>query len=73
MGCRARLTIVDVVYIAVALAAVGFLIGPMYTAMNANVGALDTGPAYLFRMVPAGLVMTLLVITYTSAIGRRPR
>lgn len=70
LGERARLTIVDVVFIAVALAAVGFLIGPMYAAMNANISELDTGTAYLMRMVPAGLVLTLLVIAYTSAIGR---
>lgn len=63
---RARLTPVDVVYYGVALMLLGFLARPMYRVMNDNAGAVGTGTAYIFQMVYPALLVTLLVVVYTT-------
>lgn len=68
MGERARLTPVDVVYIAVGLAALAFLAEPLYTALDSV--ELSTGATLLFQMLPPALVTMILFVTYRiSLIG----
>lgn len=67
---RGRITPVDVIFFAATMTALGFLIAPMYSALNANASHLTTPTAYLFQMVPAGLVMTLIIIVWRTAVGR---
>lgn len=65
---RARLTIIDVVWITAALFVAGVLIGPIFTALENNAGSLGTGEAYLFQMVPAGIVLTILIVLWQIAV-----
>lgn len=70
MNDRARLTPVDIAYVGVAVFVFGLLIGPIYTLLNLNIGALGAGDVYLFRMViPAALIGVLVMIMATSVSG----
>jgi len=63
---RGRLTPVDVVFIGVSVAMFAFLMEPFYTLLqDANLGV---GAGFLFQMIPAGLVMSLLVVVYATAL-----
>lgn len=68
MHDRGRLTPVDVAYIGVAVFVLGLLIGPIYTLLNLNIGALGTGDAYLFRMVIPGALIGVLVLIMATAV-----
>lgn len=71
MSDRGRLTPVDVAWIGVAIFLLGLLLVPAYELMNANVGALGTGDAYLLRMVfPAALLGAFAYLFATSVEGR---
>jgi len=63
---RARITPVDVVFIAVGLAVLTFLSGPLYSALDQS--SLSTGTELLFRMIPPGLVSMLIFVTYRTAL-----
>lgn len=64
---RARITPPDVVYLGVSLAVFAFLAQPFYTLLSdADLGG---GTGLIFQMVPAGIVMTLLIVTYALGFG----
>jgi hypothetical protein len=66
LGERARLTPVDVIFIAVGLAALTFMVGPLYSLLDT--AGLSTGTELLFRALPASLVAMLLFISYRTAL-----
>lgn len=68
MDGRGRLTPVDVANFGVALFVFGLLIVPIYSLLNANVGALGTGDAYLFRMIVPGAILALFVVIMATAV-----
>jgi hypothetical protein len=64
---RARITPPDVVFLSVSLAVLAFLAEPYYTLLSdAGFGG---GAGLIFQMVPAGIVMTILIVTYALAFG----
>jgi len=65
---RGRLTPVDVIFIAVGLAALAFLSEPFYTALSQSSGSLSEGTEILFRMLPPALVTMLIFVTYRTAL-----
>jgi hypothetical protein len=73
IGDRGRLTIVDVVFIAVSVAVLAALAPAVYTLLQQQAGELGTGSGYLFQMVVPGIVATLLVVTYATATGGMTR
>jgi Na+/melibiose symporter-like transporter len=66
IGERARLTPVDVIFIAVGLAALTFLVEPMYALLDTS--SLSTGTELMFRMLPPGLVAMLIFVAYRTAL-----
>lgn len=68
MDDRARLTPVDVAWIGVAVFILMLLAPPIYGLMNANVGSLGTGDAYLLRMIIPGALIAILVVIYATAV-----
>lgn len=66
MNERARLTPVDVVYIAVGLAVLAFLSEPFYTALESS--GLSTDTALMFSMLPPALMTMILYVTYTTSL-----
>lgn len=68
---RARLTPVDIGRIGLAVIILGLLIGPIYTVMNANVGSLGVGDAYLARAVIPAALLGVFVLIMATAVGGR--
>lgn len=64
---RGRLTPVDVAYLGMSVALFAFLVQVFYPLLQD--ASLGTGSGYLFQMIPAGMVMTILIVTYSVAIG----
>ena len=71
-GSRGRITIVEVVFFAASIAVLAFVTEPMYSILDQYASELGTGEAFLFRMVVPGLIMTVLVLVYTTAVGGHP-
>lgn len=69
MNDRARLTPVDVIFIAVGFAVLAFLSEPLYTVMNDQASTLGKPEAFLFQLIVPGIVLTMLYVTYATAIG----
>jgi len=68
MDDRARLTPVDVAFLGVAVFMLGILIDPIYTLLNANLGSLGTGDAYMVRLIIPGALVAVFVTIYQIAI-----
>lgn len=64
---RARITPPDVVLLSVSMAVFAFLAQPFYTLLSD--AELGGGAGLIFQMVPAGFVMTVLIVTYALAFG----
>lgn len=71
MDQRARLTPVDVAYIAIAVFILGILVGPIYSLLNGNAGALGTGDIYMFRIVVPGALIAIFVTIMATAVEGR--
>jgi len=69
MNSRARLTIVDALFISVSMAVLGFLAQPLYRILNDSAGSLGTGEAYLMQMIVPGLIVSVLIVTFSVAVG----
>jgi len=69
MGTRARLTPVDVVYIAVSIAVLSFSVPVLYEVMGSNSDLIPTGSLYLFQLITPVLVLTILSVTFIVAVG----
>lgn len=68
-GRRARLTPVDVVYLAVSFAVLAFGIQIFYPLLNQNAGRLGTGELYLFQTIAPALLLTLFTVLFVTAVG----
>jgi len=66
LGERGRLTPVDVIFVGVGLAALTFLVGPLYSLLDTS--SLSTGTELLFRMLPPSLVAMLVFVSYRTAL-----
>lgn len=66
---RGRLTLIDVIWLGVSLFLIGVMAGPIFTVVDNHAAILGTGPAYMFRIVVPGLIVTLMVVLWVTAIG----
>lgn len=67
MTDRARLTLVDVVFLGASIAVLSALVPPLYDLLNQQASQLGTGELYLFQLVVPGIVLTLLVVMLATA------
>lgn len=66
MDERGRLTPVDVVFAAAAIAVFSFMVQPFYNVLSD--ASLGQGTGLLFQMLPPALVLTLAAVTYKTAL-----
>lgn len=66
-GDRARLTLLDVVYIAASLAVLAFLAQVFYPILQEQAGELGTGTGLLVQTLVPALVIAILYITFAIA------
>ncbi|MCG1002861.1 MULTISPECIES: hypothetical protein [Halobacterium] len=71
MTRRAQLTIPDVVYGAAALLILSALAPVVYQLLNQNAGDFRIGTTMLWQLVVPGMVMTLLIVIFSTAVGGR--
>jgi hypothetical protein len=69
MTARARITLVDIIYIAVSMAVLAFLAPVLYDLLAAKAGVLGTGELYLFQLIVPGILITMLMVIYSTAVS----
>lgn len=66
---RARLTLIDVIFMGVSLFVIGIVAGPVFEILDDQAGVIGTGPAFMFRIVVPGLIVTLMVVIWRTSLG----
>lgn len=68
-GRRARITLIDVVFIAASLAVLAFLSPALYEVLQQQTDVLGTGELLFMQMLVPAIVLTLLVLTFSRAVS----
>lgn len=68
MDARARLTVQDVVYSLMSLAFFAVLFTVLADGLEANVGELTTGEAYLFQLIAPMAILVLMSVIWVTAV-----
>lgn len=66
---RAQITIPDVVFFAVGIVVLAGLAPVIYRLLGKNASSFSTGTVMLYQIVIPGLVVTLVVVMFTIAVG----
>lgn len=68
-GTRARITLIDVVFITASLAVLAFLSPVLYDVLEQQTDVLGTGELLFMQMLIPGIVLTLLVLLFSRAVS----
>lgn len=71
MTNRARLTLVDIIYIGTSIAVLGILGQPFYRVLADQGPNLGTGMGLLMQSLVPGILIALLVVVFTVATEGR--